>query len=157
MATKFGASRNAAGNLEICGKPDYVRACCEASLQRLGVEYIDLYYQHRIDTTIPIEETVIKFLYYWIFVLQIHLSFPLLRLINWLGLVIYAQNLNLVVKYEAINSRVLLLEVKYQSVGSSLMTYEIEFLFYIDWRTKEASWRGEGEVHRIVGAKSWYN
>ncbi|XP_078159057.1 putative aldo-keto reductase 1 [Carex rostrata] len=58
LATKFGASINVAGNLVICGKPDYVRACCEASLKRLEVEYIDLYYQHRIDTTIPIEETV---------------------------------------------------------------------------------------------------
>ncbi|KAF3332187.1 perakine reductase-like isoform X1 [Carex littledalei] len=56
-ATKFGNSRNAAGNLVICGKPDYARVCCEASLKRLEVEYIDLYYQHRIDTTIPIEET----------------------------------------------------------------------------------------------------
>ncbi|KAF3341909.1 putative aldo-keto reductase 1 [Carex littledalei] len=58
VATKFGISRNAAGNQEICGKPDYVRACCEASLKRLGIEYIDLYYQHRVDTTIPIEETI---------------------------------------------------------------------------------------------------
>ncbi|KAF3320230.1 putative aldo-keto reductase 1 [Carex littledalei] len=58
VATKFGISRDAAGNQVICGKPDHVRACCEASLKRLGVEYIDLYYQHRIDTTIPIEKTV---------------------------------------------------------------------------------------------------
>jgi aryl-alcohol dehydrogenase-like predicted oxidoreductase len=58
VATKFGVSRNAAGNLEMCGKPDYVRACCEASLKRLGIESIDLYYQHRIDRTIPIEETI---------------------------------------------------------------------------------------------------
>ncbi|XP_078179737.1 putative aldo-keto reductase 1 [Carex rostrata] len=59
VATKFGISGiNATGNLDICGKPDYVRACCEASLKRLGTEYIDLYYQHRIDTTIPIEETI---------------------------------------------------------------------------------------------------
>ncbi|KAF3324373.1 aldo-keto reductase 1 [Carex littledalei] len=58
VATKFGISRNAAGNFDICGKPDYVRVCCEASLKRLGIEYIDLYYQHRIDTTIPIEETI---------------------------------------------------------------------------------------------------
>jgi len=58
VATKFGCSRFAGGNYDICGKPDYVRACCEASLKRLGIEYIDLYYQHRIDTTIPIEETI---------------------------------------------------------------------------------------------------
>ncbi|WVZ69676.1 hypothetical protein U9M48_018425 [Paspalum notatum var. saurae] len=42
----------------VCGKPEYVRACCEASLRRLGVDCIDLYYQHRIDTTIPIEDTI---------------------------------------------------------------------------------------------------
>ncbi|KAF3337442.1 aldo-keto reductase 1 [Carex littledalei] len=58
VATKFGLSGNAAGNLEICGKPDYVRASCESSLKRLGIEYIDLYYQHRVDRTIPIEETI---------------------------------------------------------------------------------------------------
>ncbi|MQI32351.1 aldo/keto reductase, partial [Escherichia coli] len=38
--------------------PEYVRSCCEGSLQRLGVDYIDLYYQHRIDTTVPIEDTM---------------------------------------------------------------------------------------------------
>jgi len=42
----------------VSGKPEYVRACCEASLQRLGVEVIDLYYQHRVDPETPIEETV---------------------------------------------------------------------------------------------------
>ena len=40
------------------GTPEYVQACCEASLRRLGVEYMDLYYQHRIDTSVPIEDTV---------------------------------------------------------------------------------------------------
>ena len=40
------------------GRPDYVRACCDASLRRLGVDHIDLYYQHRVDRTVPIEETV---------------------------------------------------------------------------------------------------
>ncbi|MED6181286.1 palmitoyltransferase akr1 [Stylosanthes scabra] len=40
------------------GTPEYARSCCEASLQRLGVDYIDLYYQHRIDTTVPIEDTM---------------------------------------------------------------------------------------------------
>ena len=44
--------------LGISGKPDYVRAACDASLQRLGVDHIDLYYQHRVDTSVPIEETV---------------------------------------------------------------------------------------------------
>ncbi|KAK4596375.1 hypothetical protein RGQ29_014419 [Quercus rubra] len=42
----------------INGTPEYVRSCCEDSLKRLGLEYIDLYYQHRIDTTVPIEETI---------------------------------------------------------------------------------------------------
>ncbi|XLS96960.1 hypothetical protein HN51_039695 [Arachis hypogaea] len=43
---------------KIKGTPDYVRSCCEASLKRLGVEYIDLYYQHRVDTSVPIEQTM---------------------------------------------------------------------------------------------------
>ncbi|KAF8696922.1 hypothetical protein HU200_036565 [Digitaria exilis] len=58
VATKFGIQRDASGVPSVCGKPEYVRACCEASLGRLGIDCIDLYYQHRIDTTIPIEETV---------------------------------------------------------------------------------------------------
>jgi len=61
VATKFGISgKKNVVRVEqvICGKPEYVRACCEASLERLGIEYIDLYYQHRVDTTIPIEETI---------------------------------------------------------------------------------------------------
>src|SRR3989454_354077 len=44
--------------IPISGRPDYVKACCDASLARLGVEYIDLYYQHRVDPDVPIEETV---------------------------------------------------------------------------------------------------
>lgn len=47
-----------ANNVIVNGTPEYVRSCCEGSLQRLGVDYIDLYYQHRIDTTVPIEDTV---------------------------------------------------------------------------------------------------
>jgi aryl-alcohol dehydrogenase-like predicted oxidoreductase len=58
VATKFGIQRDAHGTGTVCGRPEYVRACCEASLRRLGVDHIDLYYQHRIDTTIPIEDTV---------------------------------------------------------------------------------------------------
>lgn len=59
LATKFGNQRDDAGNfLGVNGKPEYVKAACEASLKRLGVDYIDLYYQHRVDTTVPIEETV---------------------------------------------------------------------------------------------------
>jgi aryl-alcohol dehydrogenase-like predicted oxidoreductase len=59
VATKFGNRRGAAGEfLGVSGTPAYVRACCDASLQRLGVEEIDLYYQHRVDPTVPIEETV---------------------------------------------------------------------------------------------------
>ncbi|XP_062215300.1 probable aldo-keto reductase 1 [Phragmites australis] len=58
VATKFGVRRDAAGVPIVCGRPEYVRACCEASLRRLGVDYIDLYYQHRVDTTIPIEDTI---------------------------------------------------------------------------------------------------
>ncbi len=59
LATKFGNVRGPAGErLGVRGDPDYVRECCEASLQRLGVEAIDLYYQHRVDPEVPIEETV---------------------------------------------------------------------------------------------------
>lgn len=59
LATKFGNVRDAAGKfLGVNGRPEYVRACCDASLQRLGVDVIDLYYQHRVDPEVPIEETV---------------------------------------------------------------------------------------------------
>jgi len=59
LATKFGNQRGEDGSrLGINGKPDYVRSACDASLQRLGVDHIDLYYQHRVDKTVPIEETV---------------------------------------------------------------------------------------------------
>jgi aryl-alcohol dehydrogenase-like predicted oxidoreductase len=59
LATKFGNERREDGSwVGINGKPEYVRRACEASLQRLGVDQIDLYYQHRVDKTVPIEETV---------------------------------------------------------------------------------------------------
>ncbi|GAB3564536.1 hypothetical protein GCM10027405_20780 [Arthrobacter alkaliphilus] len=59
LATKFGNERRDDGSwVGINGKPEYVRAACDASLQRLGVDHIDLYYQHRVDKTVPIEETV---------------------------------------------------------------------------------------------------
>ncbi|WP_119681064.1 aldo/keto reductase [Indioceanicola profundi] len=59
LATKFGNVRGADGSFHgVSGRPDYVRSACEASLKRLGLEVIDLYYQHRVDPTVPIEETV---------------------------------------------------------------------------------------------------
>ncbi|GKV27330.1 hypothetical protein SLEP1_g36515 [Rubroshorea leprosula] len=58
LATKFGIVKLDSNSVIIKGTPEYVRSCCEASLNRLGVEYIDLYYQHRIDTTVPIEDTM---------------------------------------------------------------------------------------------------
>jgi len=59
IATKFGVMRDEKGGfLGINGKPEYVRASCDASLERLGLETIDLYYQHRVDPKTPIEETV---------------------------------------------------------------------------------------------------
>ncbi len=59
IATKFGVMRSEAGGfLGVNGKPEYVRAACDASLQRLGIDTIDLYYQHRVDANTPIEETV---------------------------------------------------------------------------------------------------
>jgi aryl-alcohol dehydrogenase-like predicted oxidoreductase len=58
LATKFGNERGEDGSYRgVNGRPDYVRAACDASLQRLGVDVIDLYYQHRVDTTVPIEDT----------------------------------------------------------------------------------------------------
>ena len=59
LATKFGNVRGEDGSfLGVSGKPDYVRQACEASLSRLGVDHVDLYYQHRVDPGTPIEETV---------------------------------------------------------------------------------------------------
>ncbi|HTX68591.1 MAG TPA: aldo/keto reductase [Thermoleophilia bacterium] len=59
LATKFGNERRPDGSwVGINGRPEYVRAACEASLERLGVDVIDLYYQHRVDRSVPIEETV---------------------------------------------------------------------------------------------------
>lgn len=59
LATKFGNMRGEGGEfLGVNGKPEYVRASCEASLRRLNVETIDLYYQHRVDPNVPIEDTV---------------------------------------------------------------------------------------------------
>ena len=59
LATKFGNVRGEDGSFGgVCGRPDYVRSSCEASLRRLGVDVIDLYYQHRVDPAVPIEETV---------------------------------------------------------------------------------------------------
>ncbi|GLQ47428.1 aldo/keto reductase [Dyella lipolytica] len=60
LATKFGIVRDAAdpAKRSISGRPEYVRASCEDSLKRLGVDHIDLYYQHRVDPNVPIEETV---------------------------------------------------------------------------------------------------
>ncbi len=59
LATKFGNERREDGSwVGVNGSPDYVRAACDASLQRLGVDHIDLYYQHRVDTSVPIEDTV---------------------------------------------------------------------------------------------------
>jgi len=59
LATKFGNQRGEDGSfLGVNGRPDYVRKSCDGSLQRLGVDHLDLYYQHRVDRSVPIEETV---------------------------------------------------------------------------------------------------
>ncbi|KAK1592923.1 hypothetical protein Q3G72_032538 [Acer saccharum] len=57
LATKFGFFKSGE-EIGVKGTPEYVRECCEASLKRLGVDYIDLYYQHRVDTSVPIEDTM---------------------------------------------------------------------------------------------------
>ena len=58
LATKFGQVQNPGGPNKVNGRPEYVIAACEASLKRLGEDVIDLYYQHRVDPTVPIEDTV---------------------------------------------------------------------------------------------------
>jgi aryl-alcohol dehydrogenase-like predicted oxidoreductase len=58
IATKFGIIRNADGTRGTNGRPEYVRSACDASLKRLGIDTIDLYYQHRVDPATPIEETI---------------------------------------------------------------------------------------------------
>lgn len=58
IATKFGNQVLPDGTRAINGKPEYVRSACDASLKRLGVDHVDLYYQHRVDKNVPIEETV---------------------------------------------------------------------------------------------------
>jgi aryl-alcohol dehydrogenase-like predicted oxidoreductase len=58
MATKFGQVRTPEGKATVNGRPDYVIQACDASLKRLGIDMIDLYYQHRVDPTVPIEDTV---------------------------------------------------------------------------------------------------
>src|SRR4051812_13442637 len=59
LATKFGNVRKPTGEfIGVNGKPEYVRAACDASLKRLGIDVIDLYYQHRVDPNTPIEETI---------------------------------------------------------------------------------------------------
>jgi aryl-alcohol dehydrogenase-like predicted oxidoreductase len=59
LATKFAIMRSPEGTwLGVNGKPEYVRQCCDASLKRLGVDHIDLYYQHRVDSNVPIEDTI---------------------------------------------------------------------------------------------------
>jgi aryl-alcohol dehydrogenase-like predicted oxidoreductase len=58
LATKFGQVQNPGGPNRVDGRPEYVAQACDASLKRLGVDVIDLYYQHRVDPKVPIEETV---------------------------------------------------------------------------------------------------
>ena len=58
LATKFGQTQQPGGANGVDGRPEYVKAACEASLKRLGVDVIDLYYQHRVDPKVPIEDTV---------------------------------------------------------------------------------------------------
>src|ERR1700716_623045 len=58
VANKFGQVKTAEGKQDVDGRPECVMRACEASLKRLGIELIDLYYQHRVDPKVPIEETV---------------------------------------------------------------------------------------------------
>ncbi len=58
ISSKFGFTGNEHGALEICGRPDYVKQACDASLKRLGTDFIDIYHLHRVDPKVPIDETV---------------------------------------------------------------------------------------------------
>jgi len=58
LASKFGQTQNPGGQNGVNGRPEYVQQACEASLKRLGVDHIDLYYQHRVDPNVPVEDTV---------------------------------------------------------------------------------------------------
>jgi aryl-alcohol dehydrogenase-like predicted oxidoreductase len=58
IATKFGITRDSQGGMGLNSRPDYVKAACDGSLKRLGIDVIDLYYQHRVDPDVPIEDTV---------------------------------------------------------------------------------------------------
>ena len=58
LATKFGNQRHPDGSMTVNGRPEYVQQACEASLRRLKIAAIDLYYQHRVDANVPIEETI---------------------------------------------------------------------------------------------------
>ncbi|KAG4916943.1 hypothetical protein JHK87_054500 [Glycine soja] len=71
IATKFVIVKMENGNVIVNGSPEYVRSCCEGSLQRLGVSYIDLYYQHCVDTTVPIEDTVSDAIKHFLLLLHI--------------------------------------------------------------------------------------
>ena len=57
LATKFGNQRRPDGSRAVNGRPEYVREACDASLERLGTDHIDLYYQHRVDPAVPVEDT----------------------------------------------------------------------------------------------------
>ncbi|KAK6146030.1 hypothetical protein DH2020_019899 [Rehmannia glutinosa] len=73
IASKFGISMSDTNQVQVKGNPEYVRRCIEASLKRLDMNYIDLYYQHRVDTSVPIEETVSirrHFVFYFMFTLM---------------------------------------------------------------------------------------
>lgn len=73
LATKCGCKIAEGGPMEIHGEPEYVRAACEASLKRLEIDYIDLYYIHRIDQKIPIEVTVCFFSLFSSTILRFHI------------------------------------------------------------------------------------
>ncbi|GKU86503.1 hypothetical protein SLEP1_g1017 [Rubroshorea leprosula] len=98
IATKFGMLATGSDCLKVCGRPEYVRSCCEASLKRLDLDYIDLFYQHRVDQSVSIEDTELKRLvedgkistldYVWLVQTPYagHMLFILLLLSKWNGL-----------------------------------------------------------------------
>lgn len=86
LATKFGIVKYDLDSVVINGSPEYVRESCEASLRRLDVDYIDLYYQHRVDKSVPIEDTVSDFC---VFLVSLFVCLDCLLFDCWISLCVF--------------------------------------------------------------------
>ena len=84
LATKFGITKAEKGQVGVKGTPEYVRQCCEASLKYLDVDYIDLYFQHRVDTSVPIEETVSVKIFVLSYLYKLYIFIYLMDELYWI-------------------------------------------------------------------------